>query len=1198
MRLKKIEIAGFKSFMDRTKLHFEPGITAVVGPNGCGKSNVVDAIQWAMGETSAKTLRGKAMEDVIFGGSEMHKPLGMAEVILTFENGSENGSENGNGNGNGNGDGNGDLATRSEIEVSRRLFRSGESEYAINRTVCRRRDVWELFMDTGLGNRSFAIVAQDRVSRIIQAKPEERRVVIEEVAGISKYRSRREAAQKKLDATNQNMLRIQDIRREVKRQIQSLERQAKKAERYKKLRKTILETERRIKLRQWSGLQENRLSRDKACQDLEQRSETLSTELQVKENAIQQGRISIVGKEQSAGRAQELLYKYEANVHEIEGTIRRYKEELQNLDVAETMLERETQILDERIQRAREESTRYREEHDSFFKEKEEAKAFFEKTESTVSGLEADLNGLIEQLEERKSQLVEWLSERATTSNSLSHHQRQSEESARFLERHQEELEDLETKSQEFTDHLEELETALQESEAEKEDLQQRSEFARESIAQRTNERKEVQTRLEEVRTELQGAKSRFDSLHELQESKEGFSDGVRSLIAAKRSGELEVGGELRVLAEVMDIAEGSEAAVAGVLGDRLQYIVVSDVDEADRLLRSVKEKELGRVGFIPLKGKTAGSQTQHSGNDGAGLILKDIAWESGYEGLGGVLLDGVEVVEDTKAALDAWRSNGHHLLVTRTGEVLYPYGILEGGDRKDASLGFLQRKTEMRRLEETVSDLDEREKAISSDLDEIVNDLQYLNEESDQLRQQTHETELHLTEIRKDLSQTKEESRRNSQRLEYIEMEVEERSQELVELRQAVEDETARLEELEDKIRETESRVKELDAAKQARQAEFNTLKNEQTQARVRYASAKERCESLDREVTRLVDRIKELQEERVLKIEQQTQGGRKKSDIEQKLRSCEEDLNIRIREHAEAEERHRAAVIELDEHRKGLEEIEQAALELRRTIRETENDLQAQRLERQELLLRMEHVEKELQDRLEIEAGDIGTLAGELPEENPEKDEAALKSLQTGLDRMGDVNLMAVEQYEELKERFEYLTSQEEDLEQSIQSLQTAIRRINRTSRKRFKEAFEALNAQFQRVFPILFNGGEARLELTDKPDVLDAGVEIVARPPGKRLQSITLLSGGEKALTAVTMIFSMIMIKPTPFCLMDEVDAPLDDANIDRFNQMIKNLSRNSQFILVTHNKRTMELADTLYGVTMETPGVSKLISVKMN
>jgi chromosome segregation protein len=1180
MRLKKLEISGFKSFMDRTSFVFDPGVTAVVGPNGCGKSNIVDAIRWAMGEQSAKALRGKMMEDVIFNGSDAHKPLGMAEVRLTFEN--TNGHTPAH------------LSGCSEIEVSRRLFRSGESEYAINRVPCRRRDVWELFMDTGLGNRSFAIVEQDRIARIIHAKPEERRVVVEEVAGISKYKSRREAAQRKMEATRQNLLRIKDVRLEVGRQIRGLERQAQKAKRYRRLRHEMRDLERQMQVRLWRDLDEQRQTIEEEGRALQAREEKLLTDLQVQESAMEEDRLRTLQREKELTERQDAAHQLEKHVQTLDGEIESHLRELKGLEATGKLLAEEFESLETRIQANREQLDEVTCSRTSLEAEHVEAETAAERCRSSVERLASEHEQAQEHLEEAKADLVEWLSERATLRNSLGMHQQQLEETDRFLERRRTEEQALEQQLDDFRQNLEWIDKTIQAKSADRERLMRKQAELSKQSTELEQQKEALDRRVHESRSALHHAQSRLRSLMELQSSLEGFGAGAKAFKEHHHRGEVLEGRTLKLLADVVDIAPGLEQAVAGLLGDKLQYFVVDDRHSALQAAAFVRDRELGRAGFLPLAdfaGDTGGSA------DDAGDWAPYLEWEEGYRGLGSRLFGDAVLIDDIRQAKDP-QEGRRQTYVARSGEVWRSSGVVEAGCRQDPSTLFLKRKHEIKQLEAEECRLLQQAGGIEEQQSDVRHRSARVSAELDEIGGLLHRSEIDLAENKNEYRVTQEAVKNADQRLEVLRFEVEERIEERTQAKAAQKAATERLVETEERIRQGEERIQDLTATCEAHRAELDEQREVLTRFEVRLAAVLERCEGLNREAAHLEQRLQELLTERTHKAGQRQAGRERARLLQERIRQQRDALHEQIEQHRRARASFDAQRRELDDCRARLQHLERSHQETRRIQREVDQQVQDCLLRRQKVTLEIDHLERDLKGRLEMRQEEIAAAATALPDTETRDGQEALLSLKAALERLGDVNLMAVEQYDELKERYDFLTGQHEDLESSIQSLHSAIQKINRTSRKRFREAFGSLNQGFQKVFPVLFDGGEAKLVLTEADDVLEAGIEIVARPPGKRLQNISLLSGGEKALTAVALIFAMITIKPTPFCMFDEVDAPLDDANIDRFNQMVKDLSHDSQFILVTHNKRTMGMVDALYGITMETPGVSRLISVRLN
>ncbi len=1180
MRLKKVEITGFKSFMDKTVLLFEQGVTAIVGPNGCGKSNIVDAIRWAMGEASARALRGQGMEDVIFHGTDAQGPLGMAEVSLTFENVNGNAPAH--------------LSGCSEIEVTRRLFRSGESEYCINRVPCRRRDVWELFMDTGLGNRSYAIVEQDRVSRIITARPEERRVVVEEVAGISRYKSRREAAQRKMEATGQNLERIRDIRREVGQQIQILERQARKAERYRSLKAQILELERNSVLRKWALLDKQRSSVQEQIQQLSMQRSQLDSALEAGELVLEREKVLLLEMEKGVLEAQEELHRRETALRDLENRIQQESEEASSLESSRSLWEEETLQLRVRLKAVRENLA-------SLASEREEIRAQLQQGESRMEELEGLLRGGTENsrllrasLEEARLELVEWMGERARLNNGLQHNRRRCEELQKALERGRAEQEALEKKLEEMNLTGSSLEGEIGELEEALGQLKARREEIREKLSELQAQRQALRARLQSLGSSAQEIRSKIHALQGLQVDLAGFSEGIRALREAIQRGELYLGSPSpKVVAELVDAADGADLVVGALLGERIQYLVVERWEQAVEALAFVKGRGMGRVGFVVMEACREADQDalQEEGPD------LGLSWEPGYEPLGKLFRAGARVVDTLEEAVRRGLPRHAGRLVTPHGDMLDPRGFLEGGDNRDPSKGYLSRRRELRDLRARLEELEAQSHEQMIQEKELSQSISHLSSEGEGLLELIHARELRLAECRRDFLSSTEAAGGLRQRLEALRWQLKGQSEELVCLEKTLEEDSARLQELESSISLKEEDLQELEQEHATALEKVEELRLELTKVQVMVASLRERFHSAHRETQGLQAQAAELSQELSRKEALKEKGLQRLEQLRVSVAEARSRLASFIESHGEAAQELQRARRELQEKRESLSRIEAAHHSDRLKIRALESELQRIELTERELALRMEHAQGELQGRLEMDPQEIPAEAAKATLQDPSQEEVRIAALKEALERLGDVNLVAAEQYRELKERYDVLSAQQEDLENSIALLKKAIQRIDRSSRKRFREAFERLDAEFRKVFPVLFEGGEAHLSLTQAEDILDAGVEIVCRPPGKRLQSISLLSGGEKALTAVALIFAMIRIKETPFCLFDEVDAPLDEANIDRFNKMVRELSKNSQFILVTHSKRTMEMADVLYGVTMETPGISRMISVRL-
>ena len=1184
MRLKKVEICGFKSFKERTCLTFDSGITAIVGPNGCGKSNIVDAIRWAMGEPSPKALRGQEMEDVIFHGADGSEPLGMAEVTLTFENT--------------NGDAPSQLAGCSEIEVTRRLFRSGESEYSINRVPCRRKDIWELFMDTGLGSRSYAIVEQDKVSRLISSKPEERRVIVEEVAGISRYRSRREAAQKKIEATSQNLLRLRDIKSEVEAQLRSLEKQAKRAIQYRELREELLRSERTLALGKWASLQRERESLEERLAHLKERVRDTLLRVQEEEGELGKDQRRTTLLEAQLGKMGRVMAELDGQRTELQARVERETTEIRILKDSIGQVDEEIEKLEKKLEEVSQSLSR------ALAKRKELSSELTSKREG-VSRLSELLRKELEKerllrakVEQVRVELVEKLSERAKLKNAVSTYCKRLEELEREKARLKKEGAELSSSTEELKEKIQGLDSEIARWESELRNLESSGEKLEEKILARKSELVELESQMREEKDLATEIRSRLDALEKLQKDLEGFSQGVKALREASLRGEISFKAKPpRLVAEVLHLAQGLETNVANILGERLQWMILDGWEEAWDALEFVRQKGLGRVGFVI---RDASFEGGGKGADGLGeaVLSSFFQWEKGYEWLGRKLLGNVEEVRDIEEARRRIGEGGSFVLITPRAELIDPRGLGEGGEREAPFLAYMERKREIATLRERLEEVSRRARDLEREKEALEKELGILLSERDELAERARKAEIKIAESRKELQASKEALASLLRRREAFSWRMEE--QELEEKRiledrressRRLEDIEAQIISLQDELGKTQKMLEDMEKSREE-------IRTQLTNLEVDVASSDQRLRSLERETSDLEKRSHEIQRELARKREARERQIQRIDGLESSVREARHRLSQIIPKHRDIRGKIKEIKVELDGLRGRIRERERELQDRRKALRMDESQLQETKLSYQEIALRIEHLLAELLGRLELKKEEISSASREPMEVDWQKEEARIQALREEIQKFQDVNLGAVEQYEELKKRHHELTSQQEDLEKSIQDLKKAIQRIDRTSRRRFKEAFQRLDSEFRRVFPILFDGGEAHLELTEAEDILECGLEIVARPPGKRLQKISLLSGGEKALTAVALIFAMMMVKDTPFCLLDEVDAPLDDANIDRFIKMVKELSLRSQFILVTHSKKTMEVADTLYGVTMETPGISRTISVRLH
>ena len=1239
MRIKSFQVHGFKSFVDRTTFTFNDGVTAVVGPNGCGKSNVVDAVRWVMGEQSARRLRGKGMDDVIFAGSETRPPIGMAEVVLTFDNAD--------------GSAPADYAAFSEIQICRRLYRSGESEYLINKSPSRLKDIQDFFRDSGIGAKGYTIVEQGRVAEIVSAKPDDRRVLIEEAAGITKYKARRREAESKIKSTEQNLTRVTDVLGEIKRQISSLERQAKKAARYKRLRETQRVLELSLAQDERREIMASVETARGRLVELKDAVTALSTQLAERELAIEEKRIALAESDKEVGRAAERLYALRGEIKNLEGQIELSGRECENIEESNTGRQEELAQLRSQLTQAEADAVQARQELVQLQESVAGQQAAVEAAESELQVAREGLSGHEREREDANGLLVEILTtiaRKEDRASAVADRRAEIDQRLRASDRDYEEKQSAASAAgREQTDLEEGLRNLLTGRDRLQEQLVE---------AIRNHERAGERLRsgaesLRAARERYEGRRGRLDSLREILDQNEEAGAGTRHLLEQGESGQSRFG--LRGLVrELLDIEREAERAVAAVLAERSDALVVAEAGGVVDALSALRSEDGGRGVFLV-------EPTQS--NPASGIVplgqplLNWVRPLPGHEALAHRLLGDVYVVEALEEPLARYGSGVlPATFVTFDGDVAMPDGIVSGGGEARGT-GSLARVREIRELEQEVQglagDVQRLEQAHAADEAAQMAAIQEL----DNLRNRHHTSVLAVANHEKDLERTAERVKTLGEAQEFR---VAERA-----------DLVAESDALAAEQVELESRLGGLREDRGTRQAEIDGLglkvgsvsrevsrvETRLAELRVAHAARVETRDRLSETVSRADASTRETAEW-VTRREQEIQAG-----IERRteLLALREEADRSLSEQVIAEE---AARVHNDSLRDAYErqaadvrEIDDGVRAIRRDLAGRQEESAAADLSLRESEMRLSHQVESIRERwhveiehwelppLEAEESDsveaspnvtseaeqaeaavaarlaagqgedsvqtapemtMGEAANErrearrnaeLARADREVRQGELEGLRKSLQAMGEVNLGAIEEHEELAERFRFLSEQRGDLQETIDSLREAIGRINRTSRKRFRETFEAVSERFSENFPRLFGGGKASLMLTEAEDILEAGIDIMAMPPGKRLQNVNLLSGGEKTMTALALLIAVFQVRPSPFFLLDEVDAALDDANVGRFNQLIVEMAARSQFLVITHNKRTIEVADVLYGVTMEQKGVSKLVGVEL-
>ncbi len=1185
MKIKQIELIGFKSFADRTCLRFHDGITCIVGPNGCGKSNIVDAFKWVLGELSAKSLRGDKMEDVIFQGSSSKKQKGMAEVILTLSQSSET-KERGNGNG-------GSAKDSEEIIVSRRLYRSGESEYFLNKRPCRLKDIRDIFLDTGLDIKSYYILDQGRIEEIINAKPLERRFLIEEVAGVMKYKVRKTEALSKLDSSKQNLQRINDIIQEVKRQVNSLDRLAKKAERYKRFLEELKILEIRVARIRHLNLTEvlNKLLSE--IHNLKESESLKKADLSTLENLISTKRIELIEKEKALSELERLKLQKNKEISDIERTIAVLKEQIENKRIEISRLNVQIKESEEQQSVLNSHISEIIEERDTLLSRMKDISNEIEEREEWIAGLSEYIEEKESEIEDKRKSLFR-ISE--NISNKKNELQRLQSSIENLLYKESISQKDINT----ITISIETIEKTLCETEylinKNKEKIQGYQSEKERLIAEINRIRNDMEVKRSLLSNEREGIASNNARLQSL---KELLID--RSLTDIFKGEKNEK--DYRLLSDVISTNREYEVAIESALSEKVNSLLIDSLDDIVSAINIIKEKHLGKTAILytsPFNDKgitTNNHETEKTFNINTELILGRasdfISFENG-ESLIAVqnALSNTYVVKDINTAFNIFKSvrKPEITLVTLDGEVITFDGWIIAGYGKE----ILKRKREIKELQENIRGQQERITMLENSLTNLASDLEHQKNSLKEIEGLIIDIEKEQSLLIHSLNTYKEEKQRKLKRIDSLKTEISTISLEKESLYKLISSKKEEIERLEYDKNEMNNHVITLQHSLSSKKSEYEELRSHLTDMRLSLTSLKEKIEALKKEEDITKSSLKDIENKKIIAEREIIEAEKKIEMSLSELKRLEEDLKIKV--------------VESDNLNKEIDQLKEFLHLENQELLIKEDNIKSIRKEIDEISSRLselnsEAVEKRLiKENIEIAISqkygiDIKAEIVEGGGFDPIEDEKRINELNEKIREIGPVNLDTIEEYEELKKRYDFLTKQQQDLTMSIAELEEAIGRINLKTKRKLREAYDSLRAKFSEVFHILFGGGKADLLLTDENNILESGLEIVAQPPGKRLQNLNLLSGGEKALTSLALLFAGFLIKPSPLCILDEADAPLDESNTMRFAQMIKNLSKETQFIIITHNKTTMEASDYIYGITMEEPGVSKSISLQL-
>jgi len=1154
MRLKSIKLAGFKSFVDPTTVNFPSNMCAVVGPNGCGKSNVIDAVRWVMGESSAKNLRGESMADVIFNGSVNRQPVGQASIELIFDN-----SDGGVG---------GEWASYAEISIRRLVTREGQSEYFLNGTRCRRRDITDIFLGTGLGPRSYAIIEQGMISRLIESRPEDLRVFIEEAAGISKYKERRKETESRMRRTLENLERLTDLRDELGRQLQHLQRQAQAAEKYTEYKVEERQLKAQLQALQWQELDSQVTSASQIIGELEVKLEAVHAEHQQVDTAIEQHRVEHTERTDAFNQVQATFYSLGSEVARLEQTLKHQQERGRQLreDLEQTrsgLAEAESHLGDDNQKLISWES-----ELGSIVPELALLQELEESSAEALVQAEEAMHDWQHRWDEFNQHAAEPRQQAEVQQSRIRHVEQ-------VLQRIQDKTRQLEEEKQSLAPGPEDGEIeALGEQLAELELVMEEHEGRGESLVDELSSTRErnnsLSTELNQVRSSLQQLRGRQASLEALQQAAMEDSDqAVGAWLAAR-----DIADRPRLL-EQLQVDEGWQLAVETVLGDYLQAVCIDDMGG---LGASLNELEQGHVVLL---------------EDGPEVEVPPqyLASRVRSGGRANALLAGVRVADDLVAAMAQRASlTAHESIITRDG-IWLGSNWLRVTRLAGEQGGVIKRQQELDELVERLRLEQDREQSLESGLQSCQEALKGLETQRESVQRELQASTRQHAELSAKMSAQVAKIEQINARRERINAEIDESRGQFSAEQQAITEARQLLAEAIERM-ETDSRSREellsvrdqtrgtLDAARQKARHD----KDVAHQQAMRHQSLQTQLTAMREAIDRTNSQVAQLRSRR----DSLAQGLEQNDEPQENLKlELETQLELRL----EAEGKLTEARQQVAEVEHLLREKEQLRASIEHRAESVRSELEQHRLSNQSVNVQRDTIYRQLA----ADGHDIAQVLEEMPEGATEDDwQRSLERVATRIARLGAINLAAIDEYTLQSERKNYLDLQNEDLETALETLQSAIRKIDKETRNRFRETFDKVNNGLQDLFPRIFGGGSAYLEMTGD-DLLDTGISIMARPPGKKNSTIHLLSGGEKALTAIALVFSIFQLNPAPFCILDEVDAPLDDANVGRYARMVKEMSDKVQFIYITHNKISMELADQLMGVTMHEPGVSRLVSV---
>jgi len=1183
MLFKELELFGFKSFAEKTKIKFEPGVTAIVGPNGCGKSNISDAIRWVLGEQSAKTLRGSSMGDVIFNGTEFKEPLGVAEVSLTLDNGSKF------------------LPIEyDEVTISRRLYRSGESEYLINKNPVRLKDINDLLAGSGLGVEAYSMIEQGKIGMILSSNPDERRYIFEEASGIVRYKAKKREALRKLESTENNLVRVNDIIIEVKRQIASMDRQVRKAERYKEYFERLKELDTKQAWNQYTQLKEETLNYEENKNESEGKEKLLNSKISEVSGMVDEFKSELVQQDSKIFELQSRSMDVDFSIKSGQDTIRMNKERIEELTQLESDLKEEKAALKERIEKL---SSKIKELNSQILvvsQERNQKSDLLGQKKTALGELQKKIEESQSNIKNSKTKTVDILADQSKTKNEITRitgeiHNSQARLRRLRIEREKvaNELIAIEKNLKEASLVVDEVSSKINVFNQEKEKLDHELESDRLDFSQ-------IDSKIRDFQNEFHSLQSKLKFLEDLVRKNEGFTGGTKALLQHMADGRLLLEGLERPLAELIDVKRGYEVPIEVALGPFIEAIVIRDWGVATKAISYLKDRKLGKASFINKTVEKHISRENLIPNHPAylGKLIDFVKVKPDYESMIYNLLKDIVVVKDIDSALEIYKSNTlpyYVKLITPKGQMVHNGLIVGGSTVEDAGSSLIGRQA---RIAQT-----------KLDIENIMAETVILKKRQSDKRESIAHLEQKLAEIREELRREEIDLARKNSKKVTLEKEFKKMNDEsgLVALE---------IDETSDNINNLNSRADSLKEKIKEIEGDYSYIQNVITDSQTFLSKAGKKKEELLVNIAQLetelsastnkeetlrsdIESQKTYLEEQSRLLQSKETGlvgaAEKAKELLKEIEVLSEDGKKLDIEKTSIEESSKVLKESRGKLQTSMQNSEENLKNYQKSLNTTKDRVHNLQMEKTQLSFKMENLKNRIAGDydIDLEIYSAGDGYGDMNWDEVANEIAQCKEK---ISKLGGVSLGSIQEDKELKERLSFLLRQQEDLANAKESLLKAIKKINHTTRQMFMDTFTKVQVEFKNFFRYLFGGGKADILLVDQRDVLESDIEIVVRPPGKKLQSISLLSGGEKALAAMSLLFAIFKVNPSPFCLLDEVDAPLDDSNIGRFSKVVSDFTSQTQFIVITHNKKTISLADVMYGITMNKAGVSKIVSVK--